>query len=49
MMTIELSGEAPVRYIALTEEKARKIFAEHVMAGKPVKEYALVVGHETTY
>ncbi len=49
MMTIELSGEPPVRYIALTEEKARKIFAEHVVAGKPVKEYALVVGHETTY
>jgi len=49
MMTIELSGEPPVRYIALTEEKTRKIFAEHVVAGNPVKEYALVVGHETTY
>jgi NADP-reducing hydrogenase subunit HndB len=49
MMTIELSGEPPVRYIALTEEKARKIFAEHVVAGNPVKDYALVVGHETTY
>ncbi|HEY6011778.1 MAG TPA: (2Fe-2S) ferredoxin domain-containing protein [Nitrospirota bacterium] len=49
MATIELAGEAPVKYISLTEEKMRKIFAEHVVGGKPVKEYALVVGHETTY
>jgi len=49
MVTIELTGEAPVKYIALTEDKMRKIFAEHVAAGKPVKEFALVVGHETTY
>lgn len=49
MITIEAVGEPPVKYIALTEDKARKIFAEHVMAGRPVKEYALVMGHETTY
>ncbi|HEX9860935.1 MAG TPA: (2Fe-2S) ferredoxin domain-containing protein [Nitrospirota bacterium] len=49
MATIELSGEPPVKYIALTEDKMRKIFAEHVVGGTPVKEYALVVGHETTY
>jgi NADP-reducing hydrogenase subunit HndB len=49
MVTIELAGEPPVKYIALTDEKMRKIFAEHVVGGTPVKEYALVVGHETTY
>ena len=49
MATIELTGEAPVRYISLTDEKMRKIFAEHVVGGKPVEEYALVVGNETTY
>ncbi len=49
MATIELAGEPPVKYIALTDEKMRKIFAEHVVGGIPVKEYALVVGHETTY
>ena len=49
MATIELSGEPPVKYIALTEDKMRKIFAEHVVGGTPVKEYALVVGHATTY
>jgi (2Fe-2S) ferredoxin len=49
MATVELSGEPPVKYISLTDDKMRKIFAEHVVGGQPVKEYALVVGHETTY
>jgi NADP-reducing hydrogenase subunit HndB len=49
MITVELAGNPPVKYIALNEEKMKKIFAEHVVAGKPVPEYALVVGHETTY
>ncbi len=49
MATIELVGEPPVKYIALTEEKMRKIMAEHVKGGKAVQEYALVAGHETTY
>ncbi len=49
MATIEMAGEPPVKYIALTDEKMRRIFSEHVMGGKPVQEYALVVGHETTY
>ena len=49
MATIELAGEPPVKYIALTEEKMRRIFTEHVMGGKPVKEFALVQWHETTY
>jgi NADP-reducing hydrogenase subunit HndB len=49
MATVELVGEPPVRYISLTADKMRKIFAEHVVAGKAVKEYALVAGHETTY
>jgi len=49
MATVELAGEPPVKYISLTEEKMRKIFAEHVQGGKAVTEYALVIGHETTY
>ena len=49
MITVELAGNPPVKYISLTEDKTRKIFAEHVINGQPVKEYALVVGHETTY
>jgi len=49
MVTVETAGDPPVKYISLTADKMRKIFAEHAVAGKPVKEYALVVGHETTY
>jgi (2Fe-2S) ferredoxin len=49
MITVERAGDPPVKYISLTPEKTRKIFAEHVMGGTPVKELALVAGHETTY
>lgn len=49
MVTIELADEPPVKYISLTPDKMRKIFADHVVAGKPVTEFALVAGHETTY
>lgn len=46
MATVELKGEAPVKYIDLTEEKAGKVFAGHVMGGKIVTEYALALGSE---
>ena len=46
MMTVELKGEAPVKYIELNEEKTQKIFAEHVLNGKLVVEFALGVGSE---
>jgi NADP-reducing hydrogenase subunit HndB len=46
MATIEVSGQAPVKYVDLTEEKAKKIFRDHVMVGKFVPEYALSIGSE---
>lgn len=46
MATIELKGEAPVKYIDLTEEKANRIFEEHVLGGQIVTEYALAIGSE---
>ena len=46
MMTVELKGQAPVKYVDLDEEKTKKIFADHVVASKVVKEYALAVGSE---
>ena len=49
MATIELMGEAPVKYIDLDEEKTRKILVEHVMGGKIVEEYALAMGSESSY
>jgi NADP-reducing hydrogenase subunit HndB len=46
MATVELKGEAPVKYVDLTPEKIRKIFAEHVLGGNIVTEYALAIGSE---
>ncbi len=49
MATVELVGEAPVKYVDLTEDKIHKIFVEHVQDGKIVTEYALAVGSERTH
>jgi len=49
MATVELIGKAPVKYIELDGEKIIKILNQHVIAGKIVQEYALVIGSETTY
>lgn len=46
MMTVELKGEAPVKYVDLDEAKTKKIFQDHVLAGNVVKEYAFAVGSE---
>ena len=46
MMTVELKGQAPVKYVDLDEEKTQKIFSEHVLSGAVVQEYALAVGSE---
>ena len=48
MMTVELVEQAPVKYVDLTEEKVKKIFAEHAQGGKIVTEYAMAVGSEQT-
>jgi len=46
MATIEIAGQAPVKYVDLTPEKAKKVFEEHIKGGTVVKEYALAVGSE---
>jgi NADP-reducing hydrogenase subunit HndB len=46
MITVELKGEAPIKYVDLDEAKARKIFQDHVLSGTVVQEYALAVGSE---
>jgi NADP-reducing hydrogenase subunit HndB len=48
MMTVELAGQAPVKYVDLTEDRIPRIFTEHVVNGKIVAEYALAVGSEQT-
>jgi len=49
MATVELRGEAPVKYVDLDAEKIRKVLNEHVLSGKIVKEYALAMGSESSY
>ncbi|MCL4550217.1 MAG: (2Fe-2S) ferredoxin domain-containing protein [Bacteroidetes bacterium] len=44
--TIEMKGSPPVKYRKLTSEKVKKIFNEHIMAGKVVKEFVLGIGSE---
>lgn len=46
MVTIEIAGQAPVKYVDLTAEKVKKVFEEHIKGGSVVKEYALAVGSE---
>lgn len=48
MITVELSGRAPVKYVGLDAEKMRRIFEEHVLGGRLVEAYALAAGSETT-
>ncbi len=49
LATVEIMNQPPVKYCDLTDEKIREIFREHIMSGKPIEKYALVVGSETTY
>jgi len=46
MMTVEVLGQAPVKYVDLTEGKVKEIFAEHIVGGKIADRYALAVGSE---
>ncbi len=46
MATIELMDKPPVKYVELTPEKTRKIFAEHVLGGNAVSPFALGIGSE---
>lgn len=49
MATIEVINKPPVKYGALTEDKIRRIFKEHIIGGNMIEEYALVIGSETAY
>ena len=48
MITIELAGQAPVKYMNLNETKIREIFERHIQGGAIVKDYALGIGSERT-
>ena len=46
MMTVELADQAPVKYVDLDEQKVQRVFAEHVLGGQAVADYALAVDSE---
>ncbi len=46
MMTIEMQGKPPVKYVDMTAEKAVEVLEKHVLAGEIVAEYALAIGNE---
>ena len=46
MITVEIKGQTPVKYVDLNEEKTKKVFSDHIMGGKVVQEYALATGSE---
>ena len=48
MVTVEVKGTPPVKYVDLTEKKMEEIFDKHVQEGIIVKEYALGMGSERT-
>jgi len=47
LITVERLKEEPVRYAMVDSEKMNRIFKEHVIDGKPVVEYALVMDMDT--
>lgn len=49
MATVEVVGEAPVKYVDLTEAKMKTIFKEHVLGGKIAEQFAIAIGSERTY
>ncbi|MDD5718147.1 MAG: (2Fe-2S) ferredoxin domain-containing protein [Candidatus Krumholzibacteria bacterium] len=48
MITVEVKETAPVKYVKLDADKTKRIFAEHIMGGKAIVEYAFSVGSERT-
>jgi len=48
MITVELAGQAPVKYGNLTEAKILEIFEKHILGGAIMKDYALGIGSEKT-
>jgi len=48
MATVELKGEAPVKYADLKPDRMLRVLREHVLEGKVVVDFALASGCETT-
>ena len=48
MVTVELAGQPPVKYIDLTPERMAAVIERHVIGGDVIAEFALGRGSETT-
>ena len=48
MATVEVQGQAPVKYVNLTPRDIQEVFRRHVLGGDVVTESALAAGCETT-
>lgn len=46
MATVQIKGEAPVKYVGLNEKKTIEILEKHVLGGAVVTDYALAKGSE---
>ena len=46
MATIEVEGEAPIKYAKLDDEKVARIFEEHIQGGNAVADLAIGKGNE---
>jgi NADP-reducing hydrogenase subunit HndB len=46
MATVEMFGQAPVKYVDLNATKVKRILHDHITKGTLVEEYALAVGSE---
>ena len=46
MATVEILNSPSVKYGNLTTKKVKKIFKEHILDGKIVKDYAIGIGSE---
>jgi NADP-reducing hydrogenase subunit HndB len=46
MVTVEVLGQAPVKYVDLNEKKVRTVFEQHVLKGDIVSDFALALGSE---
>ena len=48
MITVELVGEPPVKYVDMTTDRMLRVMKEHVLGGRIVTDFALARGCETT-
>jgi NADP-reducing hydrogenase subunit HndB len=48
MATVQIAGQAPVKYVDLTPERMAAIVDRHILRGEIVTDFALASGCETT-